>query len=423
MLVVGNGPAGLLLATELAGRGLHLGIVAPGGEGGPAGAWPANYGLWADELEAAGLAGFAEHRWSSATVRTRDTAPLPRAYVRLDKRALREHLIGHLAANGTGWLDDQVLAVRHDARGSLVQTRSGRTVRATLVVDASGHRSALLHRSRRQRPGFQTAVGWTVEAGGVPLAPAQAVLMDWSDAHLAEPERAGHAPSFLYALPLGGDRWFLEETLLVGRPAVPFALLEQRLRRRLDLLGVRLGRVLEREECWIPMGGSLPELGQRTVGFGGAAGMVHPATGYLIARVLTHAPLLAATIAALLGASGSSPASTAAAAWATLWPPEVQRRRALFSFGMELLLRLDGAQTRDFFHEFFRMPEPDWRGYLSDQLSATQLAGVMARFFAGAPNNLRALMMRTGLRSGLPLGAAVLRSGRATATIFPAPRV
>jgi lycopene beta-cyclase len=37
--------------------------------------------------------------------------------------------------------------------------------------------------------------------------------------------------------------------------------------------------VEEEEYCYIPMGGELPDLTQRVVGFGGAANMVHPATG------------------------------------------------------------------------------------------------------------------------------------------------
>lgn len=40
--------------------------------------------------------------------------------------------------------------------------------------------------------------------------------------------------------------------------------------------------VEEEEYCYIPMGGELPDLAQRIVGFGGAANMVHPATGAVI---------------------------------------------------------------------------------------------------------------------------------------------
>ena len=46
-------------------------------------------------------------------------------------------------------------------------------------------------------------------------------------------------PSFLYAMPLGGARVFLEETCLVAKPALPFAVLKRRLRRRLAAMGLK----------------------------------------------------------------------------------------------------------------------------------------------------------------------------------------
>lgn len=52
-------------------------------------------------------------------------------------------------------------------------------------------------------------------------------------------------PSFLYAMPLGGSRVFLEETCLVAKPALPFAVLKRRLQRRLDAMGVKVNKVRE----------------------------------------------------------------------------------------------------------------------------------------------------------------------------------
>ena len=51
-------------------------------------------------------------------------------------------------------------------------------------------------------------------------------------------------PSFLYAMPLGGNRVFLEETCLVARPPMPFATLKRRLERRCKALGIKVGREL-----------------------------------------------------------------------------------------------------------------------------------------------------------------------------------
>ena len=50
-------------------------------------------------------------------------------------------------------------------------------------------------------------------------------------------------PSFLYAMPLGGKRVFLEETCLVAKPALPFAVLKRRLTRRLKAMGISVTKV------------------------------------------------------------------------------------------------------------------------------------------------------------------------------------
>lgn len=46
-------------------------------------------------------------------------------------------------------------------------------------------------------------------------------------------------PSFLYGMPLGNGRVFLEETCLVSKPGLPFATLKRRLERRLDAMGIK----------------------------------------------------------------------------------------------------------------------------------------------------------------------------------------
>lgn len=57
----------------------------------------------------------------------------------------------------------------------------------------------------------------------------------------------GETPSFLYAMPLGGNRVFLEETCLVARPALPFATLKRRLERRCRALGIKASASAA---CW-----------------------------------------------------------------------------------------------------------------------------------------------------------------------------
>lgn len=63
----------------------------------------------------------------------------------------------------------------------------------------------------------------------------------------------------------------------------------------------------------------------------------------------------------------------AAAVWAAMWPAQRIRQREFFEFGMEVLLKLDLAETRDFFSAFFSLSDFHWHGFLSSRLSFTQV--------------------------------------------------
>jgi lycopene epsilon-cyclase len=104
---------------------------------------------------------------------------------------------------------------------------------------------------------------------------------------------------------------------------------------------------------------------QRQLGFGAAASMVHPATGYSVVRSLSEAPFYAAAIAKALGQNsnadslgvGQNSREAAIEAWNALWPSERKRQRAFFLFGLELILQLDTTGIKEFFVTFFRLPE------------------------------------------------------------------
>lgn len=128
-------------------------------------------------------------------------------------------------------------------------------------------------------------------------------------------------PSFLYAMPLGGNRVFLEETCLVAKPALPFAVLKRRLDRRLRAMGVRVTQVHEEEWSYIPVGGPLPLPNQTLTAFGAAANLVHPATGFSVARSFREAPAMADALEGVLK-QGLSVADASTSVWATLWPQE-----------------------------------------------------------------------------------------------------
>lgn len=407
VLVVGKGPAALAAAAALAGQGLRTGVLGPAG---PL-HWPARYGAWADDLAAAGHADAAGRSWPAAVMDAGEGRRhvLPRAYALVDNARLLATLAGRCDGGGVAWVDGVAASVAHEARRSLVTLQDGSRVAARVVVDASGHRPALVERDAEPAQAFQTAFGLSLRVEGTPLDPGQAVLMDWSDDHLSADGRGG-VPTFLYAFPLDPGRVFVEETALAARPAVGYDVLETRLRTRLRAMGIDATHVEGTERVLIPMGGALPDPRQRVVGFGAAAGMVHPATGYSVVRSLAAAPALAATLARELG-RGARPSYAAREAWRTVWPADALRRHALYRFGMETLLTLDGQATREFFDRFFELPQEDWGGYLADRLPSAELARIMARFFATVPGELRNRMTASAMGPmGRELAASVFGS-------------
>lgn len=219
-------------------------------------------------------------------------------------------------------------------------------------------------------------------------------------------------PTFLYAMPFSSTRIFLEETSLVARPIVPFDVLKRRLEKRMEHLGIKVVATEEEEYCAIPMGGVLPCIPQRVIGIGGTAGMVHPSTGYMVSRVLGAAPIVAdAIIDQLCAPADRAIASNAAkaplneeeamkaaeAVWGTMWPSARIRQREFFDFGMEVLLKLDLEETREFFSAFFALSDFHWQGFLSARLSFIELIGFGLALFAKSSNAARADLLVKGL--------------------------
>ena len=403
VLVLGSGPAALAAAASLGEEGLSVRLLAPD----PDAPWPAEYAAWEGELPPFGAGGPFSHRWPSVLVGLGggQEVVLDRGYGRIDKAALAEDLRARCARSGVTMTSALASDVRHHAAGSTLSTSAGE-MSAALVVDATGHDPVLVRRPPRPPRAAQTAFGLTLELDApAPFAPDRAVLMDWENGHLG-PDADDLPPSFLYAQPLGEGRLFVEETSLVARPPLPLPELERRLRLRLRALGVR-GREVAVERCVIPMGGALPDPGQRVVGFGGAAGMVHPATGYLMPRVLAGAPSLARAVAASLGTEGSRPSDAASAGWGALWPADRRRRYALFRYGMEAMLAMDAPGTRDFFRAFFSLPGREWSAYLGDGGSTPQLLRTMLSAYRTAPPGVRGAL-RAPLAGGG--GARIARS-------------
>jgi hypothetical protein len=196
---------------------------------------------------------------------------LNRAYGRVDRAALRHHLLSECAAHGVTYLPDRVVAVDTPPHGRVctTTTSAGGSVVSPLITLAGGAVSAqfLDFEDSAPRVAAQTAYGVTAVVEGYEAAydPEVMLFMDYRRTHsgmwdgtgavLSRSQSTGEmthpnwnasfgscseAPSFLYAMPLKDGKVFLEETCLVARPTLPFAVLKRRLKRRCAAMGIRI---------------------------------------------------------------------------------------------------------------------------------------------------------------------------------------
>ncbi len=392
VLVIGAGPAALTIAAALCERGLRVEALAAGEPDAP---WTNTYGIWADEVEGLGLAHLLAHRWSDTISwfgngGPGDAGPIRhgRDYGLFDKAALQAHWLGAGERAGLRWHRGQAASIHHDAGTSVVTTAAAEALPARLVVDATGHEPVFVQRPADGPIAGQAAYGIVGRFAAPPIAPGQFVFMDYRADHLEEQERRVEPPTFLYAMDLGEGRFFVEETSLALAPPVPFPVLRNRLHRRLAHRGAPVLELEHEEFCLFPMNPPLPDLTQRVVGFGGAAGMVHPASGYLVGGLLRRAPDLATAIASAL-AGGLGGDALARAAWQGLWPADRRWNHAFFRFGLEKLMRFDEARLRHHFATFFALPPEQWFGFLTNTLTPRQLLAAMVRLYGLAPWDVR----------------------------------
>lgn len=413
VLVIGSGPAGTIIAAALAERGVEVGglSASPLRQ-----VWPNTYGIWRDELEALGLTELLGHCWeNSISYFGKGEVNHSRAYSLFDKVKLQTHLLAKCETAGVEWHQGEAKTIKHNRDRSIVTTTAGKSLSARLVIDASGHKPMFIKRQTQGAVAFQTAYGIVGKFSSPPVAAQQCVVMDFRSEHLSTTERTTEPPTFLYAMDFGDDVYFVEETSLAMSPPVSFELLERRLYQRLAARGVKITAVHEVERCIFPMTLPLPDLYQPVVGFGGAASMVHPASGYMVGALLRRAPGLAAAIDIALQDAQAEPAVIARAAWQELWNPDRLRKYYLYRFGLEKLMRFDEVLLKQHFDTFFSLPQSQWAGFLADSLTTSELVAAMVRLFATAPNSLRwGLMQFSGWESNLLWQSISLQSAKST---------
>lgn len=399
LAVVGGGPAGLAVAQQVSEAGLSVCAIDPF----PRLIWPNNYGVWVDEFEAMDLLDCLDTTWSGAVVYINEGLKknLDRPYGRVNRKLLKSKMMHKCISNGVKFHQAKVIKVIHEESKSLLICNDGVTIQASVVLDATGFARCLVQYDKPYNPGYQVAYGILAEVESHPFDVDKMLFMDWRDSHLDGnmelKERNSKIPTFLYAMPFSANRIFLEETSLVARPGVRMEDIQQRMEARLKHLGIKVTRIEEDERCVIPMGGPLPVLPQRVVGIGGTAGMVHPSTGYMVARTLAAAPTVANSIVQYLGSERSDPGSElSAGVWRDLWPIERRRQREFFCFGMDILLKLDLPGTRKFFDAFFDLEPRYWHGFLSSRLYLPELIVFGLSLFAHASNSSRLEIMTKG---------------------------
>jgi len=400
--ILGSGPAALSIAAACRRHGTTIALISPE----PEAPWKPNYCLWADEV-CDGTAALVEHVWREASVFTPwGTRVLERAYAKLDTRELQSFLWGTLRSGSVRVSSGRATRLDHRDGETRVYTEDGSMTRVRVVIDASGGGSPFIKRTHCRAPAFQTAFGLMLRAPGHGFDPDRMILMDFR----AASSQASDPPSFLYVLPLGEDRLFVEETSLARRPAMRLEVLRARLQARLAQLGLHQCERLSEEHCSIPMGLGLPVPGQPLVPFGAAGAMVHPASGYLISKVLRQADPVAESI--VDGLASGNTARAIASGNATLWPRPQRTAWELYGFGLETLVGMSATEIARFFDAFFQLPQQAWSGFLSGTLSPSALVVVMTQLFRSLPASVRWHLLRTGLLGGAaPLARSVLQPG------------
>lgn len=372
VLVVGSGPAGMALAAACSRLGLDTALLDPS----PDRVWTATYGMWSQELPADLPASVVAARAAGRAIALTEHR-LGWEYAVLDVPALHRHLSDRLR----GVHIHTGRAVGSPSRG-VVTLADGSELRAAVVVDAGGRARPLDPATVRRAAAEQTAYGLVLDESDATgfTEPGQALFMDW---------RADHGetgwPTFLYAVPLGGGQVLVEETSLARRPGLPLSTLRNRLHARLTRHGVSVPEDARSEKVSFPLD-QPRHRGAGALGFGAAAPLIHPATGFSVAASLRLAPRVAGALAAALPAG---PDAALAAARDVVWPRSARAIHRFRRIGLEAMLQMPSADVPAFFETFFSLPDEHRWTYLTARDDVPGTAVAMGHLFRIADGRLR----------------------------------
>ena len=395
ILILGSGPAALCLASELAKQDLNIKGISTKS---PNEKWENTYGIWASELEELGLESLLSHRWcktvsffgNGENKKGNNPTKHNYDYGLINQEAFQNELLRK--CKGIEWLNETAKEIIEKNKLSEVICYSGLKIKARLVIDASGHKSNFVKRPFQNEIAQQAAYGIVGKFSSPPVNKEEFVLMDFRPNHLTKQEKLS-SPSFLYAMDLGDETFFVEETSLASYPALSQENLKKRLLNRLNRKGIKVSEIFHEENCLFPMNLPLPIKKQFVLGFGGAASMVHPASGYMIGSLLRRAPLLAEKLAIFLKEPNLSSFELATRGWDILWPYELTQRHKLYQYGLKRLMSFDESRLRSFFSNFFMLSTKEWVGFLTNTLPLPKLIYVMSKMFINSPLKVKLGML------------------------------
>ena len=304
VLVLGAGPAGMAIASALGKESLKVEVLSPKGPDEP---WPNTYGIWGNEVDQLGLENLLEHRWKNTvsffgngSLKEHDFENKPTEhlldYGLFDKKKLHSYWLNECNNSLINWHQGFANKINFEQHKSTVTTEDGKVYSARLVIDATGYDPIFLKLKSNEPLAVQTCYGVVGNFSKPPLEKDQFVLMDYRSDHLSETQKK-EPPTFLYAMDMGDGKYFLEETQLGLVNPLTMDDLKGRLEKRLAYRDIEItSKQHEELGLFLPMNMPIPDFKQPILGYGGAASMVHPASGYLIGNVLRRAPLVAKAI-------------------------------------------------------------------------------------------------------------------------------